>query len=143
MNREQKRAWVMVISMSLALILVIVAGVLHVLDVGSPCLLIYAAVVVQVSGVVVCLRVKPDKGAVTSDERDKQIEKNTNLAGFGAVYLFVIVASFAPIAILGKDGTIPVTWMPGLLVGAGMCQTYAMFVAILIQYGRGNKGEKS
>ena len=143
MNREQKRAWAMVISMSLALILVIVAGIMHLLDVGSPRLLIYVAAVVLGSGVVLCLRVKPDKGAVTSDERDKQIEKNANLAGFGAVYLFVIVASFAPIAILGKDGTIPVTWMPGLLVGAGMCQTYAMFVAILIQYGRRSKGEKS
>ena len=143
MNREQKQAWAMVISMSLVLILIIAAGVLYLLEADSPHLLIYAAVVVLVSGVMVCLRVKPDKGAVTSDERDKQIEKNANLAGFGAVYLFVIVASFAPIAILGEDGSIPVTLMPGLLIGAGMCQAYAKFVAILIQYGRKDKGEKS
>jgi archaellum biogenesis protein FlaJ (TadC family) len=143
MNREQKQAWAMVISMSLALILIIVAGVLYLFEADSPHLLIYAAVVVLVSGVVVCLRVKPDKGAVTSDERDKQIEKNANLAGFGAVYLFVIVASFAPIAILGEDGSIPATLMPALLIGAGMCQAYAKFVAILIQYGRGEKGENS
>ncbi len=89
-----------------------------------------------------CFRIKPDQGAVTSDERDKQIEKNAYLAGFGAVYLFVIVVSFAPIAVLGERASIPVTWLPGLLVGAGLCQAYAMSMATLIQYGRGIKDEQ-
>ncbi len=89
-----------------------------------------------------CLRIKPDQGTVTSDERDKQIEKNAYLAGFGAVYLFVIVASFAPIAVLGEKASIPVTWLPGLLVGAGLCQAYAMSLATLIQYGRGIEDEQ-
>jgi hypothetical protein len=129
--------------MSLALILMIVAGVLHWLDIGWSRPFIYAAAVAQGAGVIVCLRVKPDQGAVTSDERDKEIEKSAYLAGFGAVYLFVIVISFAPIAILGEDASIPVTWMPGLLVGAGLCQAYAMSVATLVKYGRGGKGDAS
>jgi len=141
MNREQKRAWAIVISMSLALILVVVAGVLHFLDLGSPRLFVYMAALVQAIGVLACFRVQPDPGVVISDERDKQIEKNAYLAGFGAVYLFVIIASFAPIAILGEKASVPVTWLPGLLVGAGLCQAYAMCVAILVQYGRGRKGE--
>jgi hypothetical protein len=138
MNREQKRAWAIVISMSLALILVIVAGVLHLLELGSPRLFVCTAAVVQGMGVLVCFRVKPDPGPVASDERDRQIEKNAYLAGFGAVYLFVIVASFAPIGILGEKASIPVTWLPGLLVGAALCQAYAMSITILIQYGRTN-----
>jgi hypothetical protein len=76
-------------------------------------------------------------GVVTSDERDRQIEKNSHLAGFGAVYLFVIAASFAPIAIFGEKGSFPVTWCPALLIGAGFCQAYAMSLATLIQYGWG------
>jgi len=136
MNREQKRAWALVIGMSLALILVIVAGLLHLLDLGWSRPFIYAAAVAQGAGVTVCLRVKPDTGAVTTDERDKEIEKSAYLAGFGAVYLFVIVVSFAPIAIFGEDGSIPTTWMPGLLVGAGLCQAYAMSIATLVKYGR-------
>jgi hypothetical protein len=143
MNREQKRAWAIVTGMSLALILVIIAGVLHLLGFGWARLVLWAAAVPQGVGVLVGLRVKPDKGAVACDERDRQIEKNANLAGFGAVYLFVIIASFAPIAILGEKGSIPTTWMPGLLVGAGLCQAYAFFVAILIQYGRTGSGENS
>jgi hypothetical protein len=142
MNREQKRAWSLVVGMSLALFLVIIAGVLHLLDMSGARLFVYAAAVAQGAGVIVCLRVKPDAGAVTSDERDKEIEKSAYLAGFGAVYLFVIVVSFAPIAILGEDASIPVTWMPGLLVGAGLCQAYAMSIATLVKYGRGGDDAK-
>jgi len=140
MNREQKRAWAIVLSMSLAAVLCVAALALRHLELRSPTILLFvAAAVVQGTGVLVCLRIKPDQGAVTSDERDKQIEKNAYLAGFGAVYLLVIVASFAPITVLGEKAPIPVTWLPGLLVGAGLCQAYAMAAAILVQYGRMNK----
>ncbi len=144
MNREQKRAWSIVISMSLAAVLCVAALVLRHLGRGTAVVpLFIAAGVIQGTGVFVCLRIKPDKGAVTSDERDKQIEKNAYMAGFGAVYLFVIVASFAPIAIFGEKGSLPVTWCPALLIGAGFCQAYAMSVATLIQYGRTGTGDKS
>lgn len=140
MNREQKRALAIVISMSLAAVLCVAALVSRHLELGWPTILLFvAAGVVQGTGVLVCLNVKPDQGAVTSDERDKQIEKNAYLAGFGAVYLFVIVASFAPIAIFGEKGSLPVTWCPALLIGAGFCQAYAMSVATLVQYGRGGQ----
>jgi hypothetical protein len=143
MNREQKRAWAIALSMSLAAVLCITALALRHVGLHLPTILLFVpAAVVQGTGVVVCFRIKPDKGAVTSDERDKQIEKNAYLAGFGAVYLFVIVASFAPIGILGEKASIPVTWLPFLLVGAGLCQAYAMCVAILVQYGRGGKDEQ-
>lgn len=142
MNREQKRAWAIVISMSLATILGVAAFVVHLLEFGSPTLLVFAAAAVQGTGVLVFFRFQPDKGPIAFDERDKQIQKNASLAGFGAVYLFVIIASFAPIAILGEKASVPVTWLPGLLVGAGLCQAYAMCVAILVQCGRGRKGEQ-
>ncbi len=140
MNREQKRAWAIVTSMSLAALLGVAALVSWHLGFASATIVfVVAAAVVQGTGVLVCLRIRPDKGAVISDERDKQIEKNAHLAGFGAVYLFVIVASFGPIAIFGEKGSLPVTWCPALLIGAGFCQAYAMCVAILVQYGRSNR----
>ncbi|MBP7053092.1 MAG: hypothetical protein KBE65_18965 [Phycisphaerae bacterium] len=142
MNREQKRALAIVISMSLAAILCVAALTSRHLGLGTlGTALFIAAAVVQGTGVLLCLRVKADTGAVASDERDKQIEKNAHMAGFGAVYLFVIVASFAPIAIFGEKGSLPVTWCPALLIGAGFCQAYAMSVATLIQYGRAGKGD--
>jgi hypothetical protein len=124
--------------MSTAAVLCVAALLSRHYGLRLPNFLLFApAAVVQGLGVLVCLRVKPDKGVVMSDERDKLIEKNAYMAGFGAVYLFVIVASFAPIAIFGEKGSFPVTWCPALLIGAGFCQAYAMSVATLIQYGRG------
>jgi hypothetical protein len=73
------------------------------------------------------------------DERDKLIWKNAHLAGFGAVYLYIILMSFLPIGILGEEASIPVIWCPGLLIGAGFCQVFAQSLAILIQYGWGGK----
>jgi len=128
--------------MSLAAILGAAALAVHLLDLGSPMPLILFAGAVQGTGVLVCLRVRPDKDAVASDERSKLIEKNAHLAGFGAVYFFVIVASFAPIAIFGENGSLPATWCPALLIGAGFCQAYAQSVAILVQYGWSGKGEQ-
>jgi hypothetical protein len=130
-----------VIGMSLALVFCVAAFVVHRLGVGSPKPLLVLAAVVQGVGVFVSFRFKPDKGAVTSDERDRLITKNANLAGFGGAYLFIIIASFAPIAILGEKASVPVTWLPGLLVGASLCHGYAFFLAILVQYGRGGKDE--
>jgi hypothetical protein len=128
--------------MSLAAILCITALISRHFGHRLPTILLFvAAAIVQGTGVLACLRVKPDRGAVTSDERDKQIEKNAHMAGFGAVYLFVIVASFSPIALFGEKGSVPVTWCPALLIGAGFCQAYAMSVAILLQYRLGGRDE--
>jgi hypothetical protein len=87
-------------------------------------------------GVIVFLgRLKKDKGAVTFDERDRLIEKNAHLAGFGAVYLLVILVSYLPIGI-APEARIPTKWFPFLLPLAVLCQCFAQSVATLIQYGR-------
>jgi hypothetical protein len=93
-------------------------------------------------GVIVFIsRFKKDKGAVTFDERDKLIEKNAHLAGFGAVYLLVILVSYSPIGI-APEAKIPTKWFPFLLPLAVLCQCFAMSLATLIQYDRAGKGEK-
>jgi len=86
--------------------------------------------------------IKKDKAAVTFDERDKLIEKNAYLAGFGAVYLLVILVSYLPIGI-APEAKIPTQWFPYLFPLAVLCQCFAMSLATLIQYGRAGKGEKS
>jgi len=85
---------------------------------------------------------KKKKGEVVSDERDKQIEKNAYLAGFGAVYLLVILVSYLPIGI-APEAKIPTQWFPYLFPIAVLCQCLAMSLAPLIQYGRGGKGDNS
>jgi hypothetical protein len=99
--------------------------------------------VVWAFGVIVFVsRLKKDKGAVTFDERDRLIEKNAHLAGFGAVYLLVILVSYLPIGI-APEAKIPTKWFPFLLPIAVLCQCFAQSLATLIQYGRrGRDGTK-
>ena len=144
MNRAQKISLTLVITFSLGLFLGIILIVMRLFDLGVPKIVFLVPVCIAGSGGIISITCfKKDEGAITCDERDKLIEKNANFAGFGAVYLWVILMSFLPIGILGEEASIPVTWCPVLLIGAGFCQAYAQSIAILIQYGRIDKGEKS
>jgi hypothetical protein len=143
MNRAQKISLTLVITISLGLFLGIALIVMRLFDLDVPKIAFLFPVCIAGSGGIISITCfKKDKGAITCDERDKLIEKNANLAGFGAVYLFVILMSFLPIGILGEKGSIPVTWCPVLLVGAGFCQAFVQSLAILIQYGWGGKDGK-
>jgi len=142
MNRAQKISLTMVITFSLGLFLGIILIVMRLFDVGIPKIAFLFPVFTAGSGGIVSITCfKKDKGSVTFDERDKLIEKNAHLAGFGAVYLFVILVSILPPAI-DQNAKIPTTWFPALLIGAGFCQAYAQSIAILTQYGWGGKDEK-
>jgi len=102
---------------------------------GVPKIAIAFPGAILACGVIVLIsRFKKDKGAVAFDERDKLIEKNAYLAGFGTVYLLVILVSYVPLAI-APEARIPTTWFPFLLPSAVLCQGFAMSLAILIQYG--------
>lgn len=147
MNRVQKISWSLVITMSLGLILGLIVTVILYPKFGMPKALCGFGLIFFIGGLggLSVFFFKKDKGKVTLDERDKLIEKNASLAGLGAVFLYVILLSILPLIILGPDKTIqiPSTWSPALLIGAGFCLAYAQSIAILIQYGRRNKGEKS
>jgi hypothetical protein len=134
----------MVITFSLGLFLGIILIVMRLFDLGVPKIAFLLPVCIAGSGGIISITFfKKGEDTITHDERDKLIEKNANLAGFGAVYLYVILMSFLPIGILGEEASIPVTWCPVLLIGAGFCQAFAQSIAILIQYGWKGKGEKS
>jgi hypothetical protein len=136
MKRVQKISLTMVITFLLGLILGIILIVMRLFDLDVGKIVFLFPVFIAGSGGVISITCfKKDKGDIIFDERDKLIEKNANLAGFGAVYFYVIVMSFLPIVILGEEASIPVTWCPVLLIGAGFCQAFASSLAILIQYG--------
>jgi len=140
MNRSQKISLTLVITFSLGLFLGITAIVMRRSGVGVwKIALAFAVAIAGSGGIISLVFFRKDKDAITHDERDEQIWKNAHLAGFGAVYLYVILMSFLPIGILGEEASIPVTWCPGLLIGAGFSQVFAQSLAILIQYGWGGK----
>ncbi len=141
MNRVQKISLTLAVTLSLGLILELIVIVIGLFDTDIRKIAYVFPGFVAGSGGIISLFFKKDKGPVTSDERDKLIEKNANFAGFGAVYLLLILVSIVP-PMINPQAKIPTTWFPWLLVSAAFCQAYAQSIAILIQYGWTNKGEK-
>jgi hypothetical protein len=141
MNRAQKISWSLVIAISLGLILSVIAVPILYPKLGMPKALYGFGLIFLIGGLggLSVFIFREDERKVISDERDKLIEKNAHLAGFGAVYLYVIILSLLPVIIFGPGKFIQIRsdWSPALLIGAGVGQVYAQSIAILIQYGRG------
>ena len=145
MNRNHKVALILTITISLGLvvgigIIVIGAIVMGGFDASLAKKAMMCAAFVGGSGGIISIFTLKDAGPVAKDERDRAIDKNACLAGFGAVYLLVIIVSFAPVGI-APEASIPTKYCPYLLIIAGFCQTYAMSIAILIQHRFGVKSD--
>jgi hypothetical protein len=143
MNRVQKIAWMIVITISLAVVLsAVAAGILYE-KFGLP----KAAEGLAFLGIAGIgglgpLIFKKDKGHITCDERDRIINHKATLAGWGAAYLIVGLSCMLPFLILGPNSTISVYWLPMIFTGAALSSFFMHSVAILILYGREVKGEK-
>ena len=138
MNRQQKIALIVLVVSLLGLFLGITLTLMrHYVpnfpkkDIAFPGFILSLGVFLIISRIL-----KKKKGEVSCDERDKLIEKNAHLAGFGTVYLLVILVSYLPIGI-APEAKIPTQWFPFLFPIAVLCQCLAMSISTLIQYGRG------
>ena len=143
MNRQQKTAITVFIVSLLGLFLGITLTLTKYYvrdfpkkDIAFPGFILSLGVFLIISRIL-----KKKKGEVSCDERDKLIEKNAHLAGFGTVYLLVILVSYLPIGI-APEAKIPTQWFPFLFPIAVLCQCFAMSISTLIQYGRRTKGEE-
>jgi hypothetical protein len=144
MNRKQKEAIIVLTVSLLGMFLGITLTLMKHYVPGFPKgSVAFGGFILSVGMFLIISRIlKKKNGEVVSDERDKQIEKNAYLAGFGTVYLLVILVSYLPIGI-APEAKIPTQWFPFLFPIAVLCQCLVMSISTLIQYGREPKGEKS
>jgi len=137
MNRAQKIAWLILITISIAVILSGIAIAILYLKYGFPKALAGLGFLgITGFGGLGPLIFKKDKGAVDFDERDTQIHRKAAIAGFGASYLVMGIACMLPFFILGYKKSIAVTWLPMIFMAAGLSSFLVHSVMILIQYGR-------
>jgi hypothetical protein len=139
MNREQKIAVMVIIVAPIGLLFGLTGILMRQFGSGVSKIPFALAGIIGFCAVILSLQfIKKDIGAVTFDERDKIMGRNADLAGFGAVYLVVILASIVP-PMINPEARIPTTWFPGLLCIAGLFQGFARSLSVLIQYGQGGK----
>ena len=89
------------------------------------------------------LRRKQSPNEPESDERDNQIKQRAWVAAFISVWPLFLAASVAPQFWAGLDGSIPVWSLPIITVCIFYIVLLVYSIAVLIQYARGGKGEKS
>ncbi|MDH4238163.1 MAG: hypothetical protein OEW48_01235 [Phycisphaerae bacterium] len=144
MNREQKIALLMIIAISAGVVAgCVVFGILYFI-VGIPGSLAgFAFIGIGGLGGLGSLIFKKDKGKITFDERDKLIKEKAKLAGFTASFLFAGLGCMIPFFILGPKASISVIWLPNIWCGTFLTAFFVHSVAIMVQYGRTGKGEKS
>jgi hypothetical protein len=143
MNKEQKMAWITVITISLALIVSSIAAVTlypcsveKILSIfvwaASPGICVYLGFLIF----------RRPKGKVLFDERDIMIKRNAAFAGYLASWLFMGLACSLPFYILGPSGTVSVVWYIFIPYAALIILGFVTSIAILIQYGWGDKSGK-
>ena len=88
---------------------------------------------------VVFMRKKQSPAETGSDERDELIKRRAVLVSFVAVWVLLIIACVIPRFIVGKDGLIPVSILPVIVLGIVLIVLSIFSVAVLVQYGRGGK----
>lgn len=155
MNRAQKIAWSCLITVSISLILGIIAVVIFYLIFGMPKALAGFALMgiglpvgfglmgIGGLGVFYKLILKKGQGKVRFDERDQLIYMRAWFLGYCASYLFFVIVCMTTWFIYGPKGTISVNVLPLTVIGGFVALALVHSLAILAQYGRTNTGEKS
>ena len=155
MNRAQKIAWSCLITVSISLILGIIAVVIFYLIFGMPKALAgFALMSIGLPGVFVLIGIgglealfrlifKKGQGKVRFDERDQLFYMRAWFLGYSASYLFFVIVCMTTWFIYGPKGTISVNMLPLTVIGGFMALALVYSIAILAQYGWTGKGGKS
>ncbi|MBN1972007.1 MAG: hypothetical protein JW787_00085 [Sedimentisphaerales bacterium] len=147
MNMTQKRAWyhVGIISLVLAAVvfyLIVEIGLKYKLP-ESFWKYIWFPASMFITGIGISfLCIKYNTGEPWADERDKLIKLRAMLAAFISVIIALFGTSVIPIYILGRDGMLPVSFLPKINFCVLCLVLFVYSVAVLIQYGRGAKDGK-
>jgi hypothetical protein len=89
----------------------------------------------------ICGKLRKGKN-VSFDERDQLIHKKAVMAGYVVLWLYFVAACVIAWCVVGPHGSISVNVMPLTLLGGLVVFTFVQGLASLIQYGRGDKGDK-
>ena len=147
MNRTQKETIVnlicMLFNIGIVFYLFVSLFVLKRLPGGFDFFCVLVAVILILIGVVIFLRRKQSPTETDSDERDGLIKKRAVMVSFVSGWLLLAAASVIPRFVVGVDGMVPVWLLPIINITVFLLAMVVYCVAVLVQYGLENKGEKS
>ena len=148
MNKTQKGAW---FTLGVAILLIVFGAIIYagmfapggrraglgLVKVWSGFILVFLA------GGVAFVHWKRKPSEVNFDERDNSVRKNAVLVAFVSLWVLLFAASIIPSFVAGDEGSIQVCLLPIINIGVFLIVMLVYSVAVLVQYGWGNKGEIS
>ncbi len=144
MNRYQKIAWFNLIVITATIIVTAIAITVEFRIRG------YSTIGLWFVGILVLLKFTPflfkkpqSPSGVVSDERDDSIVKKAVLYAWAAFWWVFVVSCVLLFIIVGPENSVPTIALPLMALAGGLFLKAACSVAILVQYGRGAKGEES
>jgi len=142
MNRYQKLAWwnLIVITFTIIITTAAIAIEFHIRGYSELGLYFIAPLVL--------LRFNPflfkkpqSEGGVVSDERDSFIIKRAVSFAYTTFWIVFFLLSFLLFIFLGPRSSVPTITLPLMVFGGAVFMKIVCSAAILVQYGRSDKGE--
>jgi hypothetical protein len=147
MNRTQKVAWFNLaggmLCIAIHIWVVVRLLILKTVPGGVERFWPMAVFCVFVAASIVLLRRKQSPAEVDSDERDRLIKYRATVACFVSVWVLLAAATGIPQLVVGVKGSIPVWLLAFINVGILLIALLVYSAAVLLQYGRGDEGEKA
>ena len=144
MNRYQKLAWFNLIVIT---VFIIVTTTVITIELQMRA---YSTNGLWCLGILVLLRFKPfmfkkpqGQDKVVCDERDTLIVKRALSFAYTTFWIVFILSCFLLFILIGPKNSVPTITLPLMAIGGALFLQIVVSVAILVQYGRGGKGEKS
>ena len=147
MNKTQKGSWyaisISLLSLALGIYMIVEIAVLRRSPEGFGRFFWLPAFLLITGIAIFFIRKKQSPVEVDSDERDNLIKKRAVLAAFVSVWIILSAVTIIPRFIVGSDGSVPIWLLPIINIGVFYIVLLVYSVAVLIQYGWGDKnGEK-
>ena len=142
MNKNQKLAWWNIIVITFTIIITTAAIVIEFRIRGYSTLGIYFIAPLVLLKFNRFLFKKPQsKEGIVSDERDSLIIKRALVFTFMAFWWVFVISSLLLWWFIGPRNSVPTITLPLMALGGGIFMKIVCSAAILVQYGRGPKGE--
>ncbi len=139
MNRKQKMAWFMIICILTALAISMATFMILYPRKGIPnAFIAFSFMGLASFGGLGPAIFKPteDEKRVGADERDRLIQLKAARAGFACSYLYVGIISFVIWIIVGREGAVRASFLPGIyFIGAMLTAFFTQSIYILASYG--------
>mgnify|MGYP000097040378 CR=1 FL=1 len=147
MNKTQKGAWFSLAGIILAFTIAFYLIFRLAIQKGPPerfCVYLFPLTfLLYIVAGIFFLHRKQSPNEPDYDERDNRIKQKAWIAAFVSLGPLFLAASLIPQLFVGLDGTIPV-WLLRIVTVSTFYPVMLIYsIAVLVQYGRGAKGEKS